>query len=402
VKIESISTLRLDEYPNLLWLLIKTDEGLVGLGETYLGASAVEAYVHDTAAPYLLGKDPLTIEAHSRMLYGYLGFTGSGVEMRGNSAVDIALWDLLGKSTGQPLFNLLGGRVRDRIRVYNTCAGYDYGRTGRAGTPDSWGLSRSASARPYEDLDAFLHRAGELALSLLEQGITGMKIWPFDAAAVRNGGQYILHSELEDALEPFKKIREAVGLQMDVMVEFHSLWSPLAARGLFAALEQFTPYWFEDPIKADDFDALAALASSSKVPIAASETLAGAPMFGQLIDKRAADVVMFDLCWAGGFTHGRKIASSAEIHGLPIACHDCTGPVTLTASTHLDVSAPNALIQEVVRAYYFGWYQELVTSLPELNDGFISPPTGPGLGVELAPELVDRRDAHLRTSVAHQ
>ncbi|MGH2819808.1 MAG: mandelate racemase/muconate lactonizing enzyme family protein, partial [Actinomycetota bacterium] len=206
MKIVAIETLRLEEFPNLLFVRIRTDEGLVGLGETFFGARAVEAYVHESAAPYLLGCDPLEIDRHARVLQGYLGYAGTGVEARGRSAIDIALWDLLGRATSQPLYQLLGGRSRERIRVYNTCAGYRYVRSRPEQSVDNWGLPSSEPEGPYEDLDAFLHRADELAHSLLEQGITGMKIWPFDPYAEETGGQYISNADLDRALEPFRKI----------------------------------------------------------------------------------------------------------------------------------------------------------------------------------------------------
>jgi L-alanine-DL-glutamate epimerase-like enolase superfamily enzyme len=139
VKIKTITTVRIRQFPNLLYVLVDTDEGLRGLGETFFGAEAVEAYVHETAAPLLMGQDPLRIEQHVTRLRGFLGFTGTGVETRGNSAIDVALWDLFGKTVGQPVHQLLGGRVRDRVRIYNTCAGYEYVRGPRVES-GNWGL----------------------------------------------------------------------------------------------------------------------------------------------------------------------------------------------------------------------------------------------------------------------
>jgi galactonate dehydratase len=164
---------------------------LTGLGETFFGPKAAIAYIHETAAPRLLGKSPLTIDRHSRTLIHdyYLGFAGSGAEMRGASAVDIALWDIWGKATNQPVHQLLGGLSRDKVRTYNTCAGYRYVRGTKGQMTQNWGLD--AKQGPYEDLDAFLNNAGDLALSLKEEGITGMKIWPFDFAAERTDGSYI-------------------------------------------------------------------------------------------------------------------------------------------------------------------------------------------------------------------
>ena len=133
MKITGIQTLRLDEFSNVLWVTIHTDEGISGLGETFFGAKAVEAYIHETAGPKLLGRDPLQIERIALDLTPYVGFSGSGAETRGRSAIDVALWDLLGKVTEQPVFQLLGGLARDKIRTYNTCAGYRYVRSIRIG-----------------------------------------------------------------------------------------------------------------------------------------------------------------------------------------------------------------------------------------------------------------------------
>jgi galactonate dehydratase len=398
VKVTRVETLWLDEFSNVLWVLVHTDEGLVGLGETFYGAQTVASYIHETVAPYLLGKDPLTIDLHSRALYGYLGYRSSGVEMRGNSAIDIALWDLFGKATGQPIYQLLGGKSRDKIRIYNTCAGYRYVRSRPAQLVDNWGLPAGESDGPYEDLDAFLNRADELALSLLESGITGMKIWPFDPAAEASGGHYISNRDLDKALEPFRKIRQAVGNDMDIMVEFHSLWNLPMAQKIARALEEFEPFWYEDPLRADNIDALAAYAASTHVPVTVSETLATRWSFREVLEQGAAGIVMLDLSWCGGLSEGKKIATMAEAYQLPVAPHDCTGPIVLMASMHLSLNAVNALIQETVRAYYTGWYKELVTDLPSISDGHATLSAKPGLGTELLPELRNRKDAHLQAS----
>jgi galactonate dehydratase len=398
VKISQIETLRLDEFPNILFVQIHTDEKLVGLGETFFGAKAVEAYIHETVAPYLLGKDPLRIDQHSKELYGYLGYKSSGAETRGNSAVDIALWDLFGKVTGQPIYQLLGGPSRESIRTYNTCAGYRYVRESPRQKVSNWGLNGGDGEGPYEDLEAFLHRADELANDLLSQGITGMKIWPFDSYAEASGGHYISDADLQRGLEPFRKIRDKVGNEMDVMVEFHSLWDLPTAQRIARALEEFEPFWFEDPVKADNLDVLAEFASSTHVPIAGNETLSGRQDFRKLIEKGAAKILILDISWCGGLSEAKKISTMAEAYHLPVAPHDCTGPVVLTASTHLSINLPNALVQETVRAYYTGWYKELVTNLPTVADGYVSPPKGPGLGTELIPDLRERPDAHFRTS----
>ncbi|MGI9252162.1 MAG: mandelate racemase/muconate lactonizing enzyme family protein, partial [Thermomicrobiales bacterium] len=397
MRITGIKTLRLGEFPNLLWLQVDTDQGLTGLGETFFGAAAVEAYIHESVAPAMLGQDPLRIDKHARALYGYVGYRSSGVEMRGNSAFDIALWDLFGKFCQQPVYQLLGGASRDRIRIYNTCAGYRYVRSRPVQEVENWGRGARAEG-PYEDLDAFLHHADDLAVSLLEQNITGMKIWPFDPYAEATGGNDISAADLDEALEPFRKIRKAVGNRMEIMVEFHSLWNLPSARRIAKALEPFGCYWYEDPLKGDNLDALARYAAETSVPVTISETLATRWSFREAFQAGAAGIAMLDLSWCGGISEAKKIATMAEAHQLPVAPHDCTGPVVLTASTHLSINLPNALIQETVRAFYTGWYRELLTALPDISDGTIAPPPGPGLGVELRSELWTRPDATVRLS----
>jgi L-alanine-DL-glutamate epimerase-like enolase superfamily enzyme len=392
MKITNIETVRVGEFPNIIWVRIYTDEGLTGLGETFLGAKAVEAYIHETVAPYLLGKDPLQIDHHWKKLYGYLGFRSSGVEMRGTSAVDIALWDIFGKVTNQPLCQLLGGKSRNSIKTYNTCAGYKYIRASKGQNYSNWGLPVGKGEGPYEDLDGFLNQADELAMSLLEQGITAMKIWPFDQMAEASDGQYISNADLKKGLEPFEKIRGAVGNEIDIMLECHSLWNLPTAIKISKALEEYNIFWIEDPIKMDSLANIGEFRNKTSIPVTASESLCTRWGYRDLLEHKAADIVMLDLSWCGGISEGKKIATMAESYSLPIAPHDCTGPVVLSSSTHLSINAPNALIQESVRAFYTGWYKELVTNLPKVENGMISPPDGPGHGLELVFDIEQRDD----------
>lgn len=397
MKITALETIRLEEFANLLWLKVHTDEGLVGLGETFFMPLSVEAYIHEVVAPKVLGRDPLAIDRIAKDLVGYLGFRSTGVEARGNSALDIALWDLFGKATGQPIAQLLGGFSRPSIRTYNTCAGTSYMRTGKGQVSANWGLG---ATKDLDDLDAFLNRADELAQDLLAEGITAMKIWPFDIAAEASEGQHIAPEALKRALEPFEKIRRAAGERMEIMVEFHSLWQLLPAMQIAKALTPYGTYWHEDPIRMDSLGDLKRYAAVSPAPICASETLGSRFAFRDLLETGAAGVVMLDVAWCGGLSEARKIAAMAEAWHLPVAPHDCTGPVVLCASTHLSLNAPNALVQESVRAYYRTWYRDLVTALPEVENGHITVPPGPGLGLELMPDLDKRFTLFSRMSRA--
>ena len=398
MKVTGIETVRLDSFANILWARVHTDAGLIGLGETFYGSHAAENHIHQIIAPYLIGKDPRNIERHQAHLIGYLGFTGSSAEVRGRSAIDIALWDILGKSVSLPLCDLLGGRVRDSVKVYNTCAGYSYVQTRPTQGTANFGLD--AKRGKYEDLQGFLHRADEVAASLLEMGITAMKIWPFDYAAEASSGQFISTADLKKGLEPFEKIRRAVGDKMDVMAELHSMWNrPMAVR-IARALEQFDPLWVEDPVIMDHMDAIGEVARSTRAPIAVGETRGLRADYRYLLDLKALSLLIMDMSWCGGVSEARKIAGMAETYQVPVAFHDCSGPVVLTVSTHLALHTRNCFVQEIVRAFYYGWYSEVLTELPPLDHGQITVPARPGIGVELRPDVLGRPDCHRRMTSA--
>jgi L-alanine-DL-glutamate epimerase-like enolase superfamily enzyme len=405
MRITRIETVQTPTFPNLLWLQLHTDEGLTGLGETFHAAEAAAGWIHQMAAPYLLGKDPREVARHAYALGQGMAFRAIGAEARGLSAVDVALWDLLGQSVGLPLYRLLGGPVREKIRLYNTCAGYGYNiyKAHRPGETfsESWGIGEHEG--PYEDLLKWQERdqAPQLARELLDMGITAMKIWPFDQFADATNGQHITPAQIEAGVKPFRQIREAVGLQMEIAVELHSRWNLQCAIRIAEALEEIQPMWYEDPIQMDSPEALAQFARSTRVPTTASETMSNRAAFRQMLDHDAVGIVMFDTGWVGGISEGHAIARMAETYHRPFAPHDCTGPVTYTAGTHLCLSLPNAMVQEGVRAYYSGgWYQDVVTTLPRVENGFVSAPDGPGLGLRLQPDFLQRPDVHLRISPA--
>lgn len=398
MKITAIETLSAREFENVLWVRLHTDAGVIGLGETFYGAGAVAAHIHDTLASRLLGRDPLRIEAlHKELVNLPMAQSSTGTEYRAASAIDIALWDLWGKVVGQPVHQLLGGLCRDRLRVYNTCAGYQYVRNRDIRPVNTWNLG---DAGPYEDLVAFTTDAGALAENLLESGINAMKIWPFDPAARETGGVDISLQQLREGLKPFELIRKRVGDKMDIMVEFHSLWNLTSAKRIARALDQFQPSWYEDPIRMNSSQALAEYARSTPTPVCASETLGSRWPYKEMLDRDAIGIVMVDLCWTGGLTEGRKIAAMGETYHKPFAPHDCIGPVGFAAAVHMSFSQPNTLIQELVRAFYNGWYKELVTEVPVIRDGYVVPMEGPGLGTELQPAVFDRPDLVVRRSEA--
>ncbi|HTI01746.1 MAG TPA: mandelate racemase/muconate lactonizing enzyme family protein [Acidisoma sp.] len=398
MKITAVETLYTHEFENVLWVRIHTDTGLVGLGETFYVASAVSAHIHDTLASRLLGRDPLRIEAINRDLVDLpLAQASTGAEYRAASAIDIALYDLWGKATNQPVHQLLGGLCWDKLRIYNTCAGYQYVRNRDIRPVNTWNIGTEG---PYEDLKGFMTDAGALAENLLEMGISAMKIWPFDPIARQSNGLDISAAQLNEALKPFELIRKRVGSQMDIMVEFHSLWNLTTAKRIAGALEPYEPAWFEDPIRMNSSQALADYARCTRVPVCASETLGSRFSYKEMLDRDAIDIVMVDLCWTGGLTEGRKIAVLADTYHKPFAPHDCTGPVGFAAAVHTAFSQPNTMIQESVRAFYTGWYKELVTEVPTIRDGYVWPMEGPGLGTDLRPAVFERSDLVVRRTEA--
>lgn len=396
MKVTDIETLRLDALPNILWVRIHTDEGIIGLGETFYGTQAVEGHIHQTIAPYLIGKDPRNIERHQAHLVGYLGFCGSGAEVRGRSAIDIALWDILGKSVNLPLCNLLGGKVRDSVKAYNTCAGYSYVQTRPTQGTDNFGLN--ARKGRYEDLQGFLTQADVVAESLLEMGITAMKIWPFDYAAEKTSGHFISSEDMKKGLEPFEKIRKAVGDRMDIMCELHSMWNRPMATRIARELEQFKLLWVEDPVTMDHLDSIGEVARATRSPIAVGETRGLMADYRYLLDLNALSLLIMDMSWCGGVSEAKKIASMASTYHTPVAFHDCSGPVVLTVSTHLALHTQNCFVQEMVRAFYYGWYGDVVEGLPTLQDGHLSVSDAPGTGVTLRPDVLDRPDCRRRVT----
>ncbi|WP_266064572.1 mandelate racemase/muconate lactonizing enzyme family protein [Brucella intermedia] len=393
MKITAVETLRLEEYANLLWVRIHTDEGISGLGETWFGAAAAEADVHDRIAPMILGEDPTRVEFLARKMRPYVGFFGTSAEIRALSAVDIALWDIVGKATQRPLWALLGGKTRDRVQLYNTCAGPNYISKSSDVKPANFGLRRGETENHYEDLTGFIERPAEVAASLLEMGISSMKIWPFDFADGAVDGVDISTADLKKYIAPFEKIRSAHGDKMRLKAELHGIWSLPAAKKICRALEPIGMDWIEDPIWMDRIQDLRELSEYTTAPLAGGETLGGLGQFRELIEVGRIATPIIDVTWGGGLTFARKAAGIAEASARSIAFHDCSGPVTLAVSTHLALSSPNIWEQEFTRGFYYAWYHKLVTQLPPIEKGYITVPDGNGHGLELQVDLERRGDA---------
>ena len=387
--------------PNNLWVRIHTDDGRVGLGETYYLPRAVAAIIHDVYAPLLIGRDPLDIENHWQNMFALVNFCGyAGAEMRAISAIDIALWDLAGQYANQPIFNLLGGRSRERIKIYNTCVG-----SGRYPDADLWTGGR----------------AGELAADLLRQGITAMKIWPFDAYGLTLSGPHqprapfkiwgglsaagvlshsIENDDLARGIAVVEDIRKAVGSRMAIAIEGHARWNLPAAKRIARALEPYDVMWLEEIMPPDNVDAFVQLKASTAIPICQSERVFTRYNMRSWIEKPAADIIMPDFSWGGGLTEGRKVCSLADTYYLPITSHDTIGPVAVWAAAHLMLSIPNAMIMETVRGYVDGWYNDVVTDRIPVADGHLTLPVRPGLGTSLREDLFTRPNACVEISTA--
>jgi len=387
-----------DVFPGLLLLRVHTTEGIVGHGETYYCPHAVAAMVHDWMARRLLGADALAIESHWRFLYERAAnFGARGAELRAISAIDLALWDILGQVCNQPIYRLLGGPVRDRIPVYNSCGNPTYGI--KANGDQGWpGYGSLGEPGPLSDSFNFFHDPAALAQDLLESGYSAMKVWPFDATAHQHGGMRISREDVERAITPLRKIREAFGTRMEFMIDGHAFFLLPAALRIADGLRDLNPLWLEDILKMDNLETLADFRRQSRLPISASEMLLARPDFAELLQKHAADYVMIDPTWVGGISETARIAHLAQAHNIPVTMHDCTGPLTLYAGLHVNAAVATCCYQETVRAHIHTVYPRLIDKQIEVRDGFVDIPRGAGLGVTLNPDLFDTRSTTYRSS----
>ena len=392
-RIESVETVRHPSFPHLTHVLLHGEDGLSGLGETFHQAAAVEAYVHTELAPRLAGAPAGNLgELWQRIgafADGRRPHSGSiSVDSSACSALDLASWDLRARALGLPLHEALGGRVRDAIRVYVTAVDPDHlpprdaQPHERAGA-DDWGLGGSRQSA-FRDWTASLERPGELALELVDEGFTALKLFPFVRLADATGGLSISPSQLAENLAPFEAVREAVGDRLDLAVDLASMWTLAPALQIARALSRFDLMWLEDPLRISALDSLGLLSEALTMPLAGYDYRCGLPSYVEMIERGGVSLVRMDLGWVGGVTEAVRIAAYAEARGLGVILHDCAGPVCWAAAVHTAVHLPNAVIQECVRAYARDIYPEIGTGVPTLAAGAARPAAGPGHGFELS------------------
>lgn len=344
MKITALETLIVQ--PRWVFLKIHTDEGLVGLGEPTLENRA-ETIVQAIAEiePYLIGKDPTRVMHHWQAIYKHAFYRGGPVLTSALSGVEHALWDLAGKAVGLPVYKLLGGPLRDRIKVYAHCRGET--------------LQEMAADAKAKVAEGFL---------ALKTGIRGGR----PARLIETPGF------VDRVVERIGTLRDAVGREVDIAIDFHGAISPQTAGLLIKALEPFQPMFFEEVVQCQNVDVMADLARKTHIPIATGERLFTKWAFRELLEKGAASILQPDLSHAGGIFEGRLIAGMAEAHYAAIAPHCPLGPISLAAGLQLDATIPNFLAQEQV-SLGEGYLQEPFV----VEDGYIALPTKPGLGIEL-------------------
>lgn len=326
--------------PRWLFLKIHTNAGIVGLGEPVVEGRALTcATAIKEIEPYLVGKDPRAVTHHWQAIYRHAFYRGGPVLTSALSGIDQALWDIKGKALGVPVYELLGGPTRNRVRVY-------------------------AHSRTPESMKADL-----------KKGFTAFKTGP----AKRRPARYIeTPAEVKYAVEKFAELRAAVGDNVDIGVDFHGAISPAHAKMLIKGMEPYNPMFIEEPCQAQNHDIMAEIARGTHLPIATGERVFTKWGFREVLEKKAATILQPDMCHAGGITEVRLIAGMAEAYYATIAPHNPLGPISLAAGVHLAASIPNFLIQEQVSLG-----EGYIKNPFRVREGYLELPTGPGLGIEL-------------------
>ena len=353
-RIEKVETILWDK-----WLLLKIhcEDGTVGIGEGGVhGWQRPTQTMIETMEPYLLGKNPDHIEHHYQWLYRSSHFMGSVVQ-GALSAIDIALWDIKGKRLEVPIFDLMGGKTRDRVRCYMHVGSGDFGSA--------------------DDL-------AKDALNAVKQGFTAVRFTPFPS-------DYYLHKSYsewaDEAVNRVAAVRETVGSDVDICVEIHRQMNPAESIALGRRLEEFNPFFYEDPMLPDSPATMGEVAAKCNIPIATGERFTTIFEYQQLLEANAASYVRPDLCLCGGLSGCKKVAAMAEAHHVKVIPHNPLSPISTAACVQLDACIPNFALQE-----YTGESEppksELLLKPLELKGGYITVPDGPGLGVEINEEAL--------------
>lgn len=338
------------------WVFVKvyTDDGIDGVGEAtleYKEKALIGAVEH--IKEYLVGKNPLDIEKHWHCIYRDAYWRGGAVLMSALSAVETALWDILGKKLNVPVYRLLGGKVNDRVRIY----------------VNGW----FAGAKTPKEF-------GEKAKEAAARGVTAMKWDPFGKSYMD-----ISNKDLNTALECISEVRSAVGDETDLLIEGHGRFNIAAGIKIAKELEQFKPMFFEEPVPPDNLDALKAVRDKSPVAIAAGERLYTRWDYKRMFDLMAADFIQPDISHAGGIMELKKIAAEAECRYIPFAPHNPSGPVANAATLQLAATCPNFSVLEIMYSDV-EWRSDIVNEQLEYKDGYMKIPDKPGLGIEINEE----------------
>ena len=344
--------------PRWLFLRIHTDEGVTGLGEPILEGRALTCQTAvQELEPWLIGQDPTKIVHHWQSIYKHSFYRGGPILTSALSGVEQALWDITGKWLGVPVYKLLGGPTRDRIRMYGTAGGT---------TPEA---------------------AAESIRNAVADGFNCIKT----GVGLRGNGRVIETAEHTDnVVAIFAAMREAVGPKIDIAIDFHGAVAPQTAKRLVKALEPYHPFFIEEPVQCQNVDVLADITHSTSIPIATGERLFTKWGFRELLEKRAASILQPDLSHAGGILETRLIAGMAEAYYAAIAPHCPLGPIALASCIHLDAAIPNFLAQEGGRITGEGYIKTPYKHV----DGYLPLPTAPGLGIEIDDEAIADKIGH--------
>jgi galactonate dehydratase len=374
MKISSVMTFVVGNPPphfgGRYWIFLKlgTDSGVEGIGEVYsvpFHPRVVTQMIDDVCERYVIGADPFKLEKLWRIIYSS-GFTQRpDTSLIGIlSGIETACWDIVGKELDKPVYELLGGRVRDRLRSYT----YIYPQ-------------ESDGADVYQDADLAAERAAEY----VEQGFTAVKFDPVGPYTAFDPRQLSLEA-LEHAENFVRVLREAVGARADLLFGTHGQMTPSSAIRLARRLEKYDPLWFEEPVPPEKPEEMAQVARATSIPIATGERLVTKYEFSRVLEHRAASILQMALGRVGGILEAKKIAGMAEAHYAQIAPHLYCGPVEGAANIQLDCCIPNFLIQESIFTWG-GFHAEILQKPIQWEEGFIIPPTAPGLGIELNEEV---------------